>query len=883
MAESSRSGGGPGLTTTPYHDGHYDPAPGVLADGLAGVDGIAVSDVVAMDAAPAVPADPGLPVVFAETAPDDHSDAVLPDAPAVWVTTSGAVATAALDAGALDAFLWQPGDGWGVLAAKLAHVTDRPGTRPLHAADGIDPVERADPDADTIGAEDPELYEYLVKTVGDAVYILDAEGRFSFVNDALCELVGYDRTELLGSSVHVIKDDETVAEAEDALRDLLRNRSEAQGTPIAKLDVDLVTKAGDRIPATDRMTLRPFDDDGELTGTVGTLRDISRQRRREDILGGLLASTQEMVTADTTDAVADQVVRTARDVLDVDLVAVREHDPDAGVLRPVAVSDATSESMPERPVYDVHEGPVGEAFATGEPVVRDVGAIDDDRTRGRVEAAAYLPVGDRRTLSLGRRDGAFTDDERDFAELLATTAASMFDRVERGEELQRYEAVVETAEEYLFTADADGRFTLVTGPLADRLGYDRDALTRRPLDDVFADDSVVADVRDGPTAHSAYETELRARDGERVPCRVSVTPIAGDPASGVVGSVRDITELRSAKREATRQRRRFTELFETLDDPVADIQYTDDGAVVRHVNRAFAALCGDETVEDAALDAVRMVLPDGIASVLDAIEDPQGSVDRRVTAHTHDGQAHYLCKTVPYRGDEGPRAFVILTDVTELERRGTYLSVLQRLLRHNLRTETTVIQGYAQQLTTADDDAVAEAGERITEASESLVATSDTAHTIRQVVQADVGTTDPVRADAFADALADALPARFPDADLAVDAATDRRLRASDHLETAVAELVENALTHAGPDPTVTVSVDTHDDGVAVAVADDGPGLPQAEWDVVAGDREITQLQHTSGLGLWLVKWIVDRHGGRMSLDADADGTTVTLVLPSAD
>jgi len=94
-------------------------------------------------------------------------------------------------------------------------------------------------------------------------------------------------------------------------------------------------------------------------------------------------------------------------------------------------------------------------------------------------------------------------------------------------------------------------------------------------------------------------------------------------------------------------------------------------------------------------------------------------------------------------------------------------------------------------------------------------------------------------------------------------------------------ELVENAVEH-DPASEVEVAASATDAGIEVSVADDGDGIPEHQWDLLTGQREITQLQHGDGLGLWLVKWTTDRHGGRLRLDESGeDGTTVTLVFPT--
>jgi signal transduction histidine kinase len=71
---------------------------------------------------------------------------------------------------------------------------------------------------------------------------------------------------------------------------------------------------------------------------------------------------------------------------------------------------------------------------------------------------------------------------------------------------------------------------------------------------------------------------------------------------------------------------------------------------------------------------------------------------------------------------------------------------------------------------------------------------------------------------------------------------------------------------------------------VAVLVSDDGPGLPDHEANIITEHREISPVFHASGMGLWLVRWIVRRsHGDIAIADRGADGTTVRIELPRVD
>ena len=125
---------------------------------------------------------------------------------------------------------------------------------------------------------------------------------------------------------------------------------------------------------------------------------------------------------------------------------------------------------------------------------------------------------------------------------------------------------------------------------------------------------------------------------------------------------------------------------------------------------------------------------------------------------------------------------------------------------------------------------------------------------------------------------------------IVVDAQPDLKLRGNrELLVQAVANLLDNAIKHGKPEraetePVITVSA--HDDGgrILLAVADRGPGIPEAERGHVL-ERfvrlEASRNTPGSGLGLSLVAAVARLHGGRIALEDNGPGLKVVLSFPS--
>jgi signal transduction histidine kinase len=220
---------------------------------------------------------------------------------------------------------------------------------------------------------------------------------------------------------------------------------------------------------------------------------------------------------------------------------------------------------------------------------------------------------------------------------------------------------------------------------------------------------------------------------------------------------------------------------------------------------------------------------------------------------------------------------LLVRDVTERRNRVQRLNVLNRVLRHNVRNEMNVVYGQADRLADGDGDPQ-ETAAAIREKAEQLTDLANKARQIDGILDTsadeptDLARVVEIERDRVESAYEDvAVEVTVPDDALAVDPAAGTVLR----------NVVENAAEHnTADDPRVCVDVEREGARARVDVTDNGPGIPADELAALAGDAE-TQLDHASGLGLWLVRWGVTAVGGEIeAADRDPSGSRVTLWFP---
>ena len=717
----------------------------------------------------------------------------------------------------------------------------------------------------------------VLERIDDGFVAIDDEWQFTFANRRTEELLGIPPSDLVGR------------DAREALPDSVRESFER-----AMAEQSPVTFERWFEPVERWLLVSVYPDEDGLSVYV---RDTTAERRYREALSTLLETASELMVAETEAAVAEIAVDAAADIVGFELNGVRRFDHATGKLELVRETEAAERRLSAPRALAPNEHLQGKAYVAGETIVVDDPTGDGDGQYEGVRAAATVPLGTYGTLTVGTtEEGGIDSVDRDLLELLGLSVESAMARAEREESLREYRAVHETVDQMVYTLDETGHISLITEPMAERFGFDREELVGEhiraliPETDVARGEELIDELlEEPPGASRTYETTVHPREGESFPIEVDITLFRrGGEFRGSVGVVRDVSALHRARAELADERDRFAYLFEQSPDAVAEVRVVDGDPVIEAVNPAFETVFGHdaETVRGESLN--ELVVPAGEDEGASAIDQRAigGEVVREeVRRETAEGTREFLCTGVPYDLEsEQPRGFAIYTDITEQRDRERRLQVLYRVLRHNLRNDMNVITGNAADIRSAlaeRDPELAALAAAIYDRAIQVADISRKAGDVQRAMDTE-SVRYGVELDRVVEQAVGQVERGHEDADVRT-AVPGITVLTTGGLERAVENVVENGVVHTDADhPTVEVGVDRSapEGYVDLRVADEGPGIPAREKSVLAEDGEITQLRHSRGLGLWTARWVVEASGGELRFEEnEAGGAVVVLRL----
>lgn len=757
-----------------------------------------------------------------------------------------------------------------------------------------------------------------------------AEGRVLDVNDHLLRLTGYTREEIIGHTTLEINIYSNVADRA-RIRETLFKRG-----AIRDLEINFRIKSGEVLVGL--LAAEVIEFNGEKC-VLATVTDITERRRFEQRLAAQYAVTRVLSESNTLEEASPQILQLIGETLGWSIAALWRVAEAERVVRcvelwhrlPVEAEEFVrlSRNMTFKP----GEGLPGRVWAEAAPAwVTDV-TVDANFPRARaadkegLHGAVGFPI-----LIRGQVLGVvefFSSEIRqpdeDMIQMMTTVGNQIGQFIERkraehalNETNQTLQALIKASPVAIINLDPQGIVKL-WNPAAERIyGWNEQEVINRPLPTVPTDRE--EDYRrDHESASRGFifdglETRRRRKDGALIDVSISTAPLrsARGEITSVVALVTDITERKRAEEALRESEDRFRTVAETASDAIIMI---DEASKIIFINPAAETIFG-YAVEEMRGKPLTMLMPEYLRHI------HRQSLDRYVNT----GEKHISWRSVELPGlhksgqeiplelsfgefiREGRHFFTgIARDISkrkQLEQairvRAEELAEANRIkdeflatLSHEMRTPLTSILGWAHllQAGTLNDETSTRALEAIQRNAKSQAQLIEDLLDVSRVITGKLRL--EVRPTNLASVIEAAVDAVRPAAEakgLQLTATLDHSVIVSadpDRLQQVIWNLLSNSIKFTGAHGRIEIEFERADAHAQIIVRDTGVGispdfLPHVFERFRQADSTSTRFYGGLGLGLALVRHLVEMHGGTVQALSPGQGmgSTFMVTLP---
>jgi signal transduction histidine kinase len=255
----------------------------------------------------------------------------------------------------------------------------------------------------------------------------------------------------------------------------------------------------------------------------------------------------------------------------------------------------------------------------------------------------------------------------------------------------------------------------------------------------------------------------------------------------------------------------------------------------------------------------------------------------------------YEVTSTPFMsGEVTTGQLVTITDVTDretyrqqLEEKTEQLEALNRVVRHDIRNDMTVILGWGEQLQDHVTEDGTDALNRVLRKSRHVIELTDIAGDFVESLT-DEGTAElePIALHEVLEAELATVRDSHPDANFRVSGDIPQvSVQANEMLSSVFRNLFENAVQHNDEEtPEITITCEENTETVRVRIADNGPGIPDSQKEQVFGKGEKGIESPGTGIGLYLVHTLTEQFGGDVRVeDNEPKGTVFIVELQKSD
>jgi len=375
-----------------------------------------------------------------------------------------------------------------------------------------------------------DLLEKTFCGLDSAVFILDYERPPHIIdcNPAAPNIFGYAKSEMLGRTTHFLHvNEQTLLEFQQALYPAVKTQGH-----LSSFEFRMKRKDG-RILPTEHSVFPLTNNEGEHTGWVSVVQDITERKKAEDALR-ISEEKYKTLVEISSDSIC------VIDEAGVFVFANRSTAQAIGARLEDVVGKTMWDLFP-KDIADRRMADVWEVIKTQQ----SKSIIRLTELRGQIlwYHTNLLPIrgGSGKTVVMG--------------------VARDIDELKRAEEkISTLSSAVEQSMDGVTMGDVESRFVYVNEAFARMHGYTREEMVGMKAADLYAQDQIdryeatFAQIRKG----GSYTGEVRhtRKDGTDFPCHVSVTLVKNErgEVTGTVAVCRDMTESKRREEELTRYR-----------------------------------------------------------------------------------------------------------------------------------------------------------------------------------------------------------------------------------------------------------------------------------------------------------------------------------------
>jgi len=408
--------------------------------------------------------------------------------------------------------------------------------------------------------ESEEKYKNLFETAIDPILIIDKEGRFTEINKQITKKLGYSKKDLIGKKFYEIN----ILDEKSREKTMSKFKQRLQGKTINPYEVTVISKKGEAIPA--EINASKLTKKGEITGELVIIRDLRERHRSKQMERELTESEKKF--RDIFDATSDFLIYLEKDIiLDINNAALEKLELKKGEVIGKKISSLREQFTDEgikKHMQAIDKAIKGEKVTEYETEINTKEDIIYEYLFS-IDSIRY----DKKIKGIIIRGRDVTQRQHAWNELV---------RLE-----EKYRILAETSADGVITIDPLGRLTYINPSFEKMIKRSKGKVLATPFKDLLSEDSVyffqelIINARKKKEKIENVELELVFPKGDVIPIEMNISPVEKNKEfSGMVCTIRDITERRRIENELKKSERLKTEFMNIaaheLKSPVTPIK-----------------------------------------------------------------------------------------------------------------------------------------------------------------------------------------------------------------------------------------------------------------------------------------------------------------------